>query len=377
MKIKINGEMREKMIIGIGVVTFAFLLYFIFMHFSSISSFVNQVFSIFASFIIGFSIAFLLNPLVMFIENKIFGKWKFKKKRIISVFIAFIISFLLVGSLVYVMAQSTIESISDLIKNHQSYIQDFTKLVTNFISGLGLGENLVDSIVGVSDQLIIALTDGIPSILSGTFSFVGVFVNILIGIVSSIYMLLDKDRFVMNVKKVVYAYLPLGNATYIKTLGRTTKEIFYNFIIGKMIDSTIIGIIAFIGLSLLRIEYAGLLSVIIGVTNMIPVFGPFIGAVPGMLLLLIISPEQCIIFMVFVLILQQFDGNILGPLILGDKLGLPSFWVLFSVTIGGTLFGVLGMFIGVPVFALFYFLIREHVNFMLRKKGVTDEEIEA
>ncbi len=189
---------------------------------------------------------------------------------------------------------------------------------------------------------------------------------------SGLYLLFDKEKLIMHIKKVTFALFSSEKAGYLSVLAHNAQRIFNNFIIGKAIDSLIIGIIAYIGLSILNIHYAALFSVVIGVMNMIPVFGPFIGAIPGILILLITAPGQCVTFIIFVIVLQQFDGNILGPLILGDKLGLPSFWILFSVTIGGSLFGILGMFLGVPLFALIYFTIKELVHGRLEKKNLTE-----
>ncbi len=372
MKIKITQEMKEKIFIGSVIVTLALLLYFFMVHFSSVAAFWKQVTSILSAFIFGFGFAFLLNPIMMAIENKIFTNWNHSSKRVLSLLIAFLITILVVGSLSILIIQSTLDSIKDLVDNYQLYIEEFTVLLTSFIKNQGLDENWINSIIGTSDQILETLTIGIPSILSTSYSIVGVFINILIGTVSGLYLLLDKEKLIRHVKKLTYAVFPEEKAMYMGRFANNAQRIFNNFIVGKAIDSLIIGIICYIGLTLLNIEYAALFSFIIGMTNMIPVFGPFIGAIPGIFILLIMDPGQCLTFIIFVIILQQFDGNILGPLILGDKLGLPSFWILFSVTIGGSLFGIVGMFLGVPVFALFYFTVKEFANIRLEKKKLTD-----
>ena len=183
-------------------------------------------------------------------------------------------------------------------------------------------------------------------------------------------MMMDKERLLRYFKKLNYAVFPKNVAEYTHRLMLSSSQIFNNFIIGKAIDSLIIGILCYVGSVLLGFPYAILLSVVVGVTNMIPVFGPFIGAIPGVVLLFIIHPITAVYYALFILVLQQFDGNILGPLILGDKLGLPSIGILFSVVIGGGLFNVVGMFIGVPCFAVIYMAVREWTHYRLEKRQV-------
>ncbi len=199
--------------------------------------------------------------------------------------------------------------------------------------------------------------------------------DVLVAIISALYMLVDKERLSSYAKKTVYALCPMNVAKYLHRMTLKSADIFNNFIVGKAIDSTIIGILCYIGCSILQFPYALLLSVFVGVTNMIPVFGPFIGAIPGVFILLIINPIQSLYFALFIFALQQFDGNILGPYILGDKLGLPSIGILFSVTIGAGLFGLVGMFIGVPAFAVVYYAYKEFINDKLNEKEIDIHKI--
>ncbi len=182
------------------------------------------------------------------------------------------------------------------------------------------------------------------------------------------YMLASKEKLCKQAKAVVVAYLPVKVSRFLIKVTDMSDAKCGKFIIGKIIDSAIIGLICFIGLTIFKFDYALLISVIVGVTNVIPFFGPFIGAIPCAFLLLLIDPVQCFWFVVFVIILQQFDGNFLGPKILGDTVGISGFWILFSVIIGGGLFGVGGMLLGVPVFAVVYTLVAEGVFTRLKKK---------
>lgn len=199
--------------------------------------------------------------------------------------------------------------------------------------------------------------------------------NFIIGIIVSIYVLFSKEKFQKQTKKLIYAVFRPGQANMILQIGGKSNEIFGGFIIGKIIDSLIIGVICFIGLSILNMPYTMLVSVIVGVTNVIPFFGPYIGAIPSAILILLADPLKGLYFIIFVIALQQFDGNVLGPKILGNSTGLSSFWVVFSILIAGGLFGIPGMLFGVPTFAVIYYIVNMLVNSILKKKELpTDTE---
>lgn len=206
---------------------------------------------------------------------------------------------------------------------------------------------------------------------SGVFSVLNVVKNVLIGLIVMVYLLNMKEKLKTQAKMIVYGLFPLKIANKVLEEGRYVDSVFGGFIIGKLVDSLIIGILSFILMSIMNMPYVLVVSVIIGVTNVIPFFGPFIGAIPSAFLILLASPVKCLYFIVFILLLQQFDGNILGPRILGNSTGLSSFWVLFSILLFGGLFGFVGMIIGVPTFAVFYKLLTEFVTYRLRKKRLS------
>ena len=207
------------------------------------------------------------------------------------------------------------------------------------------------------------------SITTGVVSVVRAVVNLFIGLVAAVYMLLSKDTFYAQLKKIAVAFLREERCNRVFDVCTRTNKIFGGFIVGKLIDSLIIGILCYFGMLILKLPYPVLIAAIIGVTNIIPFFGPIIGLVPSALLILLINPWQCLYFVIFVLCLQQFDGNILGPHILGDSVGLSSFWILVSITVAGGIFGFAGMVLGVPFFAVFYSLFSDWVNRKLCKKG--------
>ena len=223
----------------------------------------------------------------------------------------------------------------------------------------------------LSTDLVPNMSMIIGELSTGLLNAVTVVKNLLIGIIVMVYFLNIKDTLSAQSKKIVYSIFKLKNANNIVNEVRFAHGVFGGFITGKLLDSLIIGIMCFFALQFLKMPYVLLISVIIGVTNVIPFFGPFIGAVPSAFLILLVSPMKCLYFLLFILVLQQFDGNILGPKILGDSTGLPSFWVLFSILLFGGLFGFVGMIIAVPGFAVIYRLVSALVSQSLRKKELS------
>lgn len=223
----------------------------------------------------------------------------------------------------------------------------------------------------LTTDLVPNMSKIIGELSTGLLSVVTVVKNILIGIIVMVYFLNIKDTLSAQSKKIVYSLLKVKDANRLVSEVRFAHSVFGGFITGKLLDSLIIGIMCFFALQFLKMPYVLLVSVIIGVTNVIPFFGPFIGAVPSAFLILLVSPMKCLYFLIFILVLQQFDGNILGPKILGDSTGLPSFWVLFSILLFGGLFGFVGMIIAVPLFAVIYRLTAAYVSGALKKKNLS------
>ncbi len=207
----------------------------------------------------------------------------------------------------------------------------------------------------------------------GIWNVVTVVKNLLIGVIVMVYFLNIKDTLCAQSKKIIYSLFEIRQANRIVHEFRFVHRVFGGFITGKLLDSLIIGILCFLGVRLLGMPYMLLISVIVGVTNIIPFFGPFIGAIPSAFLILLVDPMKCLYFLIFILLLQQFDGNILGPKILGDSTGLPSFWVLFSILLFGGLFGFVGMIIAVPFFAVLYRFVSLYVAHALRRKRLSED----
>ncbi|MDE6195538.1 MAG: AI-2E family transporter [Erysipelotrichaceae bacterium] len=378
MRFEYNEDMKKKIITYASVATIAIVIFFGIYNFSALKGFIAQLFDLATPFIIGFSIAFLLNQPMVFIEEKLLGKVRIKPrlKRTIAALSALILALFLVSAFLALLIPQVFDSLSSLVKSAPSHIEELQAYVTNFIEANNIDIAQITDFVGDIDifgKLTAFFSNALPAMVRFSLRFTTFLFDIVLGIMSAIYIMLDKERLKRSVKVANYAIFPKDIADYLVGLVIDAKHIFNNFIIGKAIDSFIIGVLCYIGLVIINIPYALLLAVIIGITNMIPIFGPFIGAVPGVLILMIINPVLAIYFVIFIFVLQQFDGNILGPLILGDKLGLSSLWILVSVTIGGSLFGIIGMFIGVPIFTVIYTGLRRYFYYRLDKKKLVVE----
>lgn len=331
-------------------------------------------------FIAAFFIAFIVNPIVKALADRFYGRMlKIKKPKVcLALGIAttyILIIAVLVVSFTYIIPQVT-NSISELILNSDTLY----KKGETWLNDIGEKFPILDTeyiqnkIEQSFPQLISFGTDFVknvlPKILNASISIAKAAINILLSIAISIYMIYDKRMLSKNSARVIYAFVPKKKADSFLEVTRECGSIFTGFIVGKTIDSTIIGIICFILMSILKLPYAILISVIVGVTNMIPYFGPFIGAVPGILLYLFMSPIQALVFAIMILALQQFDGWILGPKILGDSTGLTPLWVIFGITVGGAYGGVIGMFLGVPFVAVIAYLADMIITGRLKKRNI-------
>lgn len=329
--------------------------------------------------VIGCVIAYLLNFILKFFEEKLekikyYSKLSKKVKRTISIVLTYVSAFYTLYLLVSVVAPQVAESLVTLVNNSPEYLANLTSFLESNINKLNLGSNNLilthEKITEIASGIMALATSFIP--LAGNFviNIASSIWNIVLGLIISIYLLIDKEKFRVGSKKLTLAIFPKNIADRIFYITRKSHVIFSKFLNGKIIDSIIIGILTAIVLALTNIPYATLIAVIIGITNIIPFFGPFIGAIPSILLLLVVSPSKAFLFTIIIVIIQQIDGNIIGPKILGDSIGISAFWILLSLLVAGKLFGFVGMIIGVPLFATIYALIVEAVEERLKNKNI-------
>lgn len=342
---------------------------------SGVGSLLGQVWNALSPFLIGFCLAFIMLPIRKIAENKWLKNvsWKPKTKRRMATLIAMMVFILIVASFFIVLIPQMVSSIRTLVSSMDSYMESFGQ----FLDGITQDANAAAILTNVYDWIRNSLTsfisgaDGLlAKVLNYSVSFVKGIFNFFIGLIVSAYILLDQENFQRQIKKVTYSLFSHGHADHIFDVLRLSSQMFSGFIFGKALDSLIIGVICYICCLIMRMPYSPLIAFTVGITNMIPFFGPFIGAIPCAFILLIIKPIKAVEFALFILILQQIDGNIIGPKILGGSLGLPALWVMFAIIVGGSLFGILGMFFAVPVFSVIYVLIRDQANRTLSEKNI-------
>lgn len=381
-----NIKFKQIMIL----VAFTIVLIFMFINIDAVWSVVANIAGILSPVIYGLIIAYLLNTPYCFFMDKCFYKigTKNRKVRPLRKTLSLLCSYILVFGIITFLVTILVPQISDSVKLLTSNLPAYSDKVKNFLDsavgfikakfGMNLYdaktyENFINMITGSSstDFLKNTLQSLLPSALSTAKTVTMSVYNWIIGIVFSIYLLIEKEKLLRQSRQIISAYIPEKVNKRIFKFCTVCNNKCGKFIIGKIIDSLIIGVICFIGLSIFKFDYVIIISVTVAITNIIPFFGPIIGAVPCAFLLLIVNPVECLWFIVFVIILQQIDGNILGPKIIGESVGISGFWIMFSVILGGGLFGITGMLLGVPVFAVIYTLVDEGVHYKLNEKGIT------
>lgn len=343
----------------------------------------NELMSALSPFLGAIFIAFLLNPIVNFLYKKVFNRLFRGKATSLSKFLSILFSYLLAIGIITITILYILPELAQSVKDLRVIVPSIVDTVIDFLNNIeALFPNLdIEWIEEKLQQLLPnLLTYGtnflsnlVPFLYSFSVSLVKVVINLLLSIVVSCYMLADKTILAKNCKRAAYALLPTKNVqAYIDT-AKECLGMFTGFIVGKSVDSLIIGCLCYLIMSILKMPYALLISVIVGVTNMIPYFGPFIGAVPGIVIYLFISPLRAVGFAIMILCLQQFDGLILGPKILGSSTGLKPLWVILAITLGGAYGGVLGMFLGVPVTAVIVHLLDKFIHSRLVRRHIPDE----
>ena len=388
--------------IAVGVTAFAviaagLLFYFCLLRIDRIRDFFAALAFILRPVIYGLVLAFLMLPLqrgfnrffCKITQGKSGGRWTNFASILLSLLTLLLIIYLFLAMLlpqIYVSVVGLVKSMPGYISSAQVWLAGFLKenpevqaillpvyeSAANSLQEWLQGDLLprLESVESTLDLLESVFWPGVTGVASVMLDVLYWVKDVLIAVIISVYLLFRKDTFAAQSKKITFSLLPKSKAQLLVAETRNAYRILSGFIIGKIIDSAIIGVICFVGCSLFRFPYPALVATVVGVTNVVPFFGPFIGAIPSFFLILLVNPMQALYFAVFILVLQQFDGNILGPKILGDSTGLDAFWVLFSILLFGGLFGFTGMVLGVPVFAIFYSIANRLVRAGLHRRGL-------
>lgn len=388
MKLDFNKKYTTIAVYALLTLSAAAAIILMLVHLDKVKAVVLSLLGLLSPFIWGFALAYILNPILVMSEKLLgrIGKKKMSRKltRVLSVLLTWGLALLILVVFFSIVIPQLITSVGSLASLFTAWVNDITPRVYQLIEDYdlqgfvaGFDSDAISKLLNTASEMVKGfsgyLTTAIPQVAKATASFASGILNIVLGAIISIYLMFSKELFFAHIKKFLYAFFPKKGVEKVIEITHTSNRIFSGFINGKILDSCIIGVLCFIFMSLFRWPYAMLISVIVGVTNVIPYFGPFIGAIPSILILLIVDPKTAIFFAIFILALQQLDGNVIGPKILGDSTGLSAFWVIFSITVFGSLLGPLGMFIGVPLFAVIYTLIRQLSGWMLTRKGMSPD----
>ena len=373
------------------VIAASLLFYFAVAHIAVLGNALSRLAGILSPFIWGFVISYLLSPMMNAMENRLFlplGKRLYRKSkkngakkfaRVLSVLFSEIILLLILAALVYLIIPQVLSSVQTLVQNSGVYAENVSGWLNGLLEDYPDLNEYVAGVFGnfntnvgnwLETKVLPQLGSLITSVTSGVYGVARSIYSLIIGIIVSIYLLSDKEGYLAAVKRLSYTVFSVETADRLRNGMLFVDRTFMGFLNGKLLDSLIIGIICYIVCSILQMPYTLLVSVIIGVTNIIPFFGPLIGAVPSALIILMVNPTKCLIFIVFIIILQQVDGNLIGPRILGNSTGITGFWVMFSIILGSGLFGFWGMLLGVPVFVVIYTLITKLIVKKLKRSDL-------
>lgn len=364
---------------NLAIATYSIVLFLVLVNIKSVLGEISGVMSAISPFIMAFGIAFVLNLPLKIIENKFLNQFKIKDstKRSLSIFITFTLMITLFVSVIQFVFPQLKDSVSTLTISIPTYAENIEVFMQNIVNRFDLSNDIWVEFADFIDKAIKTVTNlialGVPYIINTTLNIATGTINFLLAIVMSIYMLSSKERIILGVKKVIYALLNKKTADKITKVVRLSNKTFSSFIGGQLTEAFILGGLTTAGLFILRIEYAVLIGVIVGITSIIPIFGAFIGAIPSIVLLLMVEPFQALVFIVYILVLQQFEGNIIYPKVVGNSIGISGLWIMFAILLGGSLGGILGIILGIPGFAVVYILTKEWAEETLKNKKIDFE----
>lgn len=358
-----------------------------------------KILAILTPFIWGFVIAYLLLPLTRYFEYRMFNPClaKLTKKEVPSgglprgaaIALALVSAGVAIFVLIRILLPTVYESVNSIYTNYSVYLNNLTAVINGlFENNPELARDVEALMRNASDELanwvntelmpmignVLGDVKGvIITVTGGVYRALLYVLDILIGAVISCYVLYNRERFAATWKRLMYALLGVKRCEKTIELVHFANEAFMGFLVGKIIDSTIIGILTYFVSLILKMPYPAFIAIIVGVTNIIPIFGPFIGAVPGAIIILMVNPVKLPLFLLMIFLIQQVDGNIIGPKILGNSVGINGFWIMFAIIVMGDLFGVGGMIIGVPLFVVLTSAFEGALSIGLKKRGLSDE----
>lgn len=359
--------------------TYIILLIFFFINIKDIMNFLYKFLGIIKPFIWGIAIAFILNIPVKLIEKNL-GNSKFFKgmKRSFSITLTFLFFILAITLFILFVIPQLLSSISTLMNSIPEYLSQFEKfLEVNAINNSQsqvMMQNIINELLNMWKEILKVTSQIVGTSLGYLLDFTlgityGV-INFFLSLILAIYMLASKEILISQLKIIIYAFVSKNKADRIIELGKMCNEMFSKFILGQCTEALVIGVLCFIGMIILKMPYALLISVVIGVTALIPVFGAFLGTIPSAFIILIMDPIKALWFIIFIIVLQQLEGNLIYPRVVGSSIGLSALWVMFAMIVGGSLFGIIGMLIGIPIFGVVFKILKRVANRKINEKGI-------
>jgi len=373
MKKLLKDEKTKNLVVGLttsGILIILF--YLVVVNIDFIVDTLLKFLYVCSPFIWGILFALLTMPLANKLENWIGDKLSFGKKRVLVSTLCIVLIIVLIAIFAVILIPQLAASFTDLTQLLADYAETGKAWLEELGQKFAVTATVIDVIYEYSTQIVQGIwsfvTGNVPGLVGYVTSVVTNLGNFFMGFVIGIYILIDREHLYSIFKRIFKAILPDNGYRYVAHVKDLCVDRFGKFFIGKLIDSTIMGILCYIIMLILKLDYAVLISFVVGITNMIPFFGPIIGAIPGIIILLIVDPIQAVMFAIEIFVLQQVDGNFIGPNILGNKIGISSLWIMVAIIIGGAYFGFFGMLLGVPTFSIIYTLVKEAVNKKVEKK---------
>ncbi|MDO4535023.1 MAG: AI-2E family transporter [Clostridium perfringens] len=374
---KENPKIKSYFLLATYVVVLAYIL----LNITNMYTVFGYIFSVLSPILMGIALAFMLNIPMKFFENKVLksldnSKKPFTKKlkRPFAILITLFIVFGIILTLIFFVVPQLSHSISTLINILPSSISSIEKSLSSSLHSTDLFNKIWPTFANIWNEILSAITNVtgtvITNIVNLTIGITTTIVNFFMAFILSIYMLASKEKLLHQCKKLIYAFIPLKNANRILELAHISNRMFTAFITGQFIEAIIIGVMCFVGMTICGMPYSILISIIIAVTALIPIFGAFIGIIPGIFILLTVSPATAFWFIILIIVIQQIEGNIIYPRVVGNSLGIAGIWIMISMLIGADTFGLIGMILGIPLFGVFYTVLSRVVNSKLKDKNL-------
>lgn len=372
-----KNKLKTNLASNIAIVTYSILLFIAITNLNVVINIFTTFFSYISPFIVGIGIAFVFNLPLSIIENNILNKQNLKHstKRSISISLTFFLFLVLIFALARFVIPQIQESALIFSSSIQGYLSDFD--INSWLSKFEFSPEILQGLSEQLDGIIKLVTTFIANIVPYTID-VSVKIasstfNLVLSFVFSVYMLAGKENLVLAQKKIIFSIFNEKTGDFILKVGRLSHKTFSGFIGGQLTEALILSVLTIVGMMILQLDYAFLIGTIVGLFSVIPIFGAIIGAIPGVVILLIISPVKALIFIIFMVVLQQVEGNLIYPKVVGNSIGISGLWIMFAMLLGGALYGVMGILLGIPAFAVFYILIREWANKTINTKNIEIE----